>query len=469
MFESAASGLSLWPSLYLIAGGAGKALDWSGSRGRASFLGRLLPASSLLATWRALGVGELAIGLAMLFGMGYPWVGLGAVALLAGAGAAAIWAIYRVPDAECGCLGRLGRANVSWMTVGRAALLATLALVAVLGGNVWTAAFESPIAAVASLSSGAALLALTPELRVRTADLRRSNSAGKVPQCATEPIPLAETLASLRRSSLWFDAQSYLRSQAPNDHWREACWRFITFPAKYANTPATAVFAVYLGASDHSNAVAFVADATDEVLGELAADDSVRRTRRRRWRLGLVGTAVVVCSVITAAAIAACDTDDSEGAAANATLGDANHGGEASASYPTRIYPRPEDPRHDWGLPQKCASPRRVGLLPKNPTRRAIRVLGRLGGNVRDYRRFADRAFWPQLSTFEEPLYEGRPPPHEGRPASATPNAEFIRNNCGRKLMRRSWSVVFGASPGLESEFLLLRRKGRWLVWLLYP
>ena len=69
---------------------------------------------------------------------------------------------------------------------------------------------------------------------------------GEENDCESRQVPLEETLAALRRSTLWPAAAPYLRAGRPEDHWREGCWRFLTYPAMRDGQALTAVFAVRL-------------------------------------------------------------------------------------------------------------------------------------------------------------------------------------------------------------------------------
>jgi hypothetical protein len=268
---SITSSLALWPAAFLLVGGLGKFFARRTEAGTTA-IGELapgwVPADALSVI---LAVLELGIGGLVIAGLLLPWPEAGATLLLASMAVLAAVAIRRKPNADCGCLGRVARGPLSWRTIVRAGALSVMALAGALGGQPWTAAFEQPASAVVVLAVGIALVVGSPEFRA----WRPRPRAGRrgVPDCATASIPVSDTLAQLRRDTLWGRALPYLRGPDVVDHWRDACWRFMCFPASYEDTPATAIFAIYLGEESSANVVAFVADENNATLGQLSAAD----------------------------------------------------------------------------------------------------------------------------------------------------------------------------------------------------
>ncbi len=241
--------LTVWPGLFLLAGGALKLrADDEGE----TLMTRVLPG---FVSPKAVACGEIVIGALVLLGV--PFSGYVAAALLAVAAGVATWGVRNVPQASCGCFGAKSE-PVSPRTAVRAAFLALLAL----GGTPWWGA--SPAGWGLALVAGAVLLALTPELRSRETRLQVNEAV-----CSHRPAPPKVTIARLRDSTLWADAQQYLAADAPSEQWRDGCWRYLVYPANYDGEDANAVFALYLGRSRSADGVAFVATGEERVLGQI--------------------------------------------------------------------------------------------------------------------------------------------------------------------------------------------------------
>src|SRR5262249_45496754 len=137
-------------------------------------------------------------------------------------------------------------------------------LAGALGGGPWYDLFHAPLALLAAVAAGAALAALTPELKPRDVRMRAYQTV-----CAHKPASPGSALTRLRASALWADAHDYLLADTPSEQWRDGCWRYLTYPASYEGEPATAVFALYLGRSRNADGVAFVAEDEARVLGQI--------------------------------------------------------------------------------------------------------------------------------------------------------------------------------------------------------
>ena len=260
-----ASGLAVWPGLFLVAGGAAKVRDRS-ELATNTLIVRVLPARvNARVAWNAIAIAELLVGALLLVGVAVPVAELVAAAGLGAAALVALWGMHNAPDVGCGCFGTKSE-PVTARTVIRAGVLAGLALVAAIAGGVWTDALPHPLAVVLGLAVGIALLATTPELRPRDVRLRAAQAV-----CAHRPAPPRQTLERLRGSELWADAREYLAADVPTEEWRDGCFRYLTYPANYAGQAATAVFALYLGRSRVSDGVAFVAINEERVLGQIRA------------------------------------------------------------------------------------------------------------------------------------------------------------------------------------------------------
>jgi methylamine utilization protein MauE len=260
-----ASGLALWPGLFLLAGGAAKVRD-RGEPATNTLIARVLPARIPVGVaWTALAIAELLVGALLLAGVAAPVPEYVAAAGLGAAALVALWGMRNAPDAGCGCFGTKSDPVTAW-TVVRAGVLCALALVAAIAGGVWTDALSQPLVIVFGLAVGIALLATTPELRPSDVRLRASQAV-----CSHRPAPPRQTLERLRGSELWADAHEYLAADVPTEEWRDGCFRYLTYPANYAGQAATAVFALYLGRNRASDGVAFVAIGEERVLGQIRA------------------------------------------------------------------------------------------------------------------------------------------------------------------------------------------------------
>lgn len=153
-------------------------------------------------------------------------------------------AITIVPDKPCGCFGG-PEATVSWRSVLRAFYLLVMSMVGWDAEQFWGTAFVTNPWTIGVLMVEVALVVwLSPEFLplFHRAPVKRPESKLN-PDCATAGVPLSETLRQLRASAPFRELSSYLRSDLV-EHWREGCWRFLSFQAQYRGHEATVVFAV---------------------------------------------------------------------------------------------------------------------------------------------------------------------------------------------------------------------------------
>jgi hypothetical protein len=272
VIAATASGLALWPAAFLLLGGFGKLLPDQDGWAEATAIEQLTPSwLPTVAVSASVGLVEFVVGALVLATLWLPWPEAAAALLLGSLGILAAVALQQKPGADCGCLGKVARAPLSRRTVARAGVLAAMVLAAAVAGQPWTAASHQPVAAAVVLAAGLGVCLGSPEVSAwRSQSQPRPR---RFADCATAAIPVADTLAELRRDSLWDKALPYLRGPDVIDDWRDACWRYLCFSARYEETPATAVFAVYLGEERKANVVAFVADETNTTLGQLSATD----------------------------------------------------------------------------------------------------------------------------------------------------------------------------------------------------
>jgi hypothetical protein len=163
----------------------------------------------------------------------------------------------------------------------------------------------------------------------------------------------------------------------------------------------------------------------------------------------------------------------------------------AELSFPPSIYPSAASfPAR--GIPGGC--PSLAGVEPpvpegaqglhgwSGPKAAILPRLSRLGAESIDTDlALADRAYWPVLRM--RWAGEGGPGPVRGpttqevtsSPADRSPYAGLVRRNCGQRTLDLSWWVsecsvgTAPCAPALLEHFLLVDRRGIWLVWFAYP
>jgi len=146
------------------------------------------------------------------------------------------------PDVGCGCFGDFSTAPVSGRTLARAALLAaaalsTIGLPPVAAPKPGTDTIRLLILMVTEL---VVLAALSPELGEGLIRLGYSEP------CELRALPTERTLAALHRSKQWRRHAGLITADAPTDVWRELCWRYAVFPARYGDRDTEVAFAIFL-------------------------------------------------------------------------------------------------------------------------------------------------------------------------------------------------------------------------------
>jgi hypothetical protein len=166
------------------------------------------------------------------------------------------------PEAGCGCFGEFSRAPVSGRTLARSAFFAAAAL-ATIGLPPLRAPHPGADAArlLGIFAIELAVIALlSPELGEALTRLGYSEP------CELRRMPTVRTLAALRRSSQWRKRAGLITAEVPVDMWRELCWRYVVFPARFGDRAGEIVFAVYLRPHRPLVHSALVDSATGEVL-----------------------------------------------------------------------------------------------------------------------------------------------------------------------------------------------------------
>jgi hypothetical protein len=153
------------------------------------------------------------------------------------------------PQRPCGCLGGHDT-PLSTRTQLRAGLLCAASVLGLAGSQHWTTAVaDQPALSAAVLGLEAVVLAVvSPELRwdrARRALQAALPSRGLPADCTTADVAVDTSLRQLEQSEPYHRLE-HLLVPGVQDHWRDGCWRFLSYSARYDGLPATAVFAVPL-------------------------------------------------------------------------------------------------------------------------------------------------------------------------------------------------------------------------------
>jgi hypothetical protein len=161
----------------------------------------------------------------------------------------------------------------------------------------------------------------------------------------------------------------------------------------------------------------------------------------------------------------------------------------ARPDFPRSVYPAAAS-WPAWGGPDGCASIEGVRAPRAGATAAALRLLSHYGDlNKTEDLRLSDRAEWPVVrETWSHGYKPAATRPLQmndvyGAPASRSPYAGLVRRWCGKTLLRRSWWIAVcprastkTTTPcsrrwqtALTGHFLLINRRGHWLVWFNYP
>jgi len=180
------------------------------------------------------------------------------------------------PDIGCGCFGDFSTAPVSARTIARSALLAAAALATIDAGTFrWPHTPAGWFGLPAILGAEVLLIgALSPEVGEGLFRLGYSEP------CELRNVPAARTLAVLRRSKYWRRYAGLITSDVPADVWRELCWRYIVYPARYEDRQTDLVFAVFLQRRQPAVHVALVDSSTGAPVEWPAGK---QRSRWPRW------------------------------------------------------------------------------------------------------------------------------------------------------------------------------------------
>ncbi|MFC4531022.1 MauE/DoxX family redox-associated membrane protein [Sphaerisporangium dianthi] len=232
--------------LFLLLGGGAK-LVTAGSDADPGGLSRLGPGVLVPERWREpfmifCAVGEVVLAVCLLFTR-HPLPRWGTITFFSVA-TYVLWELRRRrPDVGCGCFGEASSSPVGLRSIGRAAVLAGMAVVvSVVPVSGMDLLSRASWELAAALGTGLALLvALSPEWSEAIARVKY-----RAP-CEQRPVPSGRAAARLRASAEWRSHAPLLLADEPSDSWRELCWRFFVYPARTAvGARADVVFAVYL-------------------------------------------------------------------------------------------------------------------------------------------------------------------------------------------------------------------------------
>jgi hypothetical protein len=241
---------------------------------RASALARLAGSARRAAqAWRAIALGELAVGLCVLTLPSEPWPLVAGAALLGGALAYTVVGQVVRPGSPCGCFGSLSVEVPWWQSLIRTGFLLGCCLAALVVGVGWTAVDEPGVWALVAVES-VLLIMLSPERHaVRRAAgrwMRRSRWTivrwRMGVDCANAAGPPARETSGLSTTPLWARVSPYVCADQASEVWRDGCWEFATFPGRYEGAPATVVFGIPLDPFVPTRTVAVVDEGAQSVL-----------------------------------------------------------------------------------------------------------------------------------------------------------------------------------------------------------
>lgn len=244
--------------LFLVLGGVAK-IATAGTDAAPGGLARLGPGVLVPERWRKpmmifCSIMEFVLAAGLLF-TSYPLPRWATVAFFTVA-TYVLWELRRRrPDVGCGCFGEASGAPVGLRSIGRAALLAGMAILVTLvpvSGATLLAGFSWKLGIALGAGLGL-LIVLSPEAGEAISRVRY-----RAP-CEQRPQPAVKALSRLRSSAEWRSHQGLLMSNEPADTWRELCWRFFVYSGHTsAGAEADVVFAVYLSGRRPAVRVALV-------------------------------------------------------------------------------------------------------------------------------------------------------------------------------------------------------------------
>lgn len=240
--QQVAAAQPLLIGLLLLWSSYGKLGRDSAEQAKRTALPRLVGEKRAAPAYRAVGLVEVVIALAVLAPPVWTVEVIATVALATGFTGYLVYAKIVVPEASCGCVGASAK-PIGRRAIGRALLLQATAIIAVTASAGWWSAGS---AALVLIPEAVGFVMLSAELdRYWLLPLRRLRLRVTHPLSgtATDAVPLAATQRRLLLSPAYRAVNGLLRSDI-HDYWDDEDWRFISYAARYDGQPATAVFAV---------------------------------------------------------------------------------------------------------------------------------------------------------------------------------------------------------------------------------
>jgi hypothetical protein len=146
--------------------------------------------------------------------------------------------------------------------------------------------------------------------------------------------------------------------------------------------------------------------------------------------------------------------------------------------FPDAIYP-PAASFPSWGGVTGCPSLEGVQDPGPQAGKHALRAVLRFKATYPN-RRVSDRALWPVLPADTARQQDRRKPLSVSKvrsfAAEQSDYASLLRHGCGRRTVKLSWTIVLCTNvpkaecyPASLVHYMLIRRRGHWLVWFGYP
>ncbi|MGQ0841153.1 MauE/DoxX family redox-associated membrane protein [Actinokineospora sp.] len=233
---------------------------------RRSALRQLVGEGRVVSAYRAVGVAEAAVALALLVPATRIAGAVGAVGLSVGMLGYLAYARKAAPESSCGCLSDKVT-PVNGRHFARAGVLLAASLGAVLPG-----AFTL-VSALVVVVELAVVAMLSPELDdywlmpLRRFRVRLSHPLARR---SSFEVPLDSTVTQLTRSDAYRSVQGMVRSDLL-DSWDEGEWRILTYAARRDTGPVTVVFAVPLLRYDPDDVRVVLVEDESEVVEEDSA------------------------------------------------------------------------------------------------------------------------------------------------------------------------------------------------------
>jgi hypothetical protein len=241
-----------------------------------SALGAIFGSRAAQRIYQLVAVGEFGVATILLVVPGWAWASRMATARAASFVAYLLISMKVAPSRPCACVGRR-EVPITWRTIFRAGLICAFSILGWGARESWQATLVSHPAYL-GIAGGQLLLlvAMSPEFTLlRSGSAPRPSSEPPTTtnemDCASALVPMSKTLEQLHSSVAYAKLSDFLHADML-EHWREGCWRFLSFDARFEGRKATAVFAVPVSNEPHRVRGALVDETDGTIL--LAMDAS---------------------------------------------------------------------------------------------------------------------------------------------------------------------------------------------------